>query len=170
MNAKLWDTKTGRATGRCTAVLETNRILDKIRVKIDTHYQKIMDRDNFVTVEKVKNAFSGLEHRQNTLLKLFEKHKEDYEKYYKAGMKSKSSYQKYLIVYKHLKEFLYQRYQLSDIALKELTLASILKTSICSCVWISIIAIIPYGFIHACSVQWYLLQSLSILYSKSNCS
>ncbi|WP_075557090.1 site-specific integrase [Parabacteroides timonensis] len=125
IDAKLWDTKTGRATGRSTAALETNRMLDKIRVKINAHYQEIMDRDNFVTAEKVKNAFSGLEHRQNTLLKIFEKHNEDYEKYFNAGMKSKSSYQKYQTVYKHLKEFLHQRYHLSDIALKELTPAFI---------------------------------------------
>lgn len=43
----LWDTKAGRATGRSTVALETNRMLDKMRVKINQHYQEIMDRDNF---------------------------------------------------------------------------------------------------------------------------
>lgn len=100
-------------------------MLDKIRVKINGHYQEIMDRDNFVTAEKVKNAFLGLEHRQNTLLKVFERFNEDYEKLYEAGMKSKSSLSKYQTVYKHLKEFIYQRYHMSDIALKELTPAFI---------------------------------------------
>ncbi len=125
VDAKIWDAKTGRATGRSTVALETNRMLDKIRVKINGHYQEIMDRDNYVTAEKVKNAFLGLEHRQYTLLKVFERHNEDYEKLYKAGMKAKSSFEKYLTVYKHLKEFIYQRYHMSDIALKELTPAFI---------------------------------------------
>lgn len=125
VDAKIWDAKTGRATGRSTVALETNRMLDKIRVKINGHYQEIMDRDNFVTAEKVKNAFLGLEHRQNTLLKVFERFNEDYEKLYEAGMKSKSSLSKYQTVYKHLKEFIYQRYHMSDIALKELTPAFI---------------------------------------------
>lgn len=44
---------------------------NKIRVKINGHSQEIMDRDNYVTAEKVKNAFLGLEHRQYTLLKVF---------------------------------------------------------------------------------------------------
>lgn len=65
-----------------------NRMLDKIRVKINSHYQEILDRDNYVTAEKVKNAFLGLEHRQHTLLKVFEQYNEDYEKLVKAGMKS----------------------------------------------------------------------------------
>ncbi len=125
VNPKIWDAKTGRATGRSTMALETNRMLDKIRVKINGHYQEIMDRDNYVTAEKVKNAFLGLEHRQYTLLKVFERYNEDYEKLYEAGMKSKSSLSKYQTVYKHLKEFIYQRYHLSDIALKELTPAFI---------------------------------------------
>lgn len=71
------------------------------------HYQEIMDRDNFVTAEKVKNAFLGLEHRCHTLMKVYEQFTADYAKMVEAGMKSKKSYEKYLVVYKHLKKFLY---------------------------------------------------------------
>ena len=48
VDPKLWDTKGGRVTGRSTAALETNRMLDKMRVRINRHYQEIMERDNFV--------------------------------------------------------------------------------------------------------------------------
>ncbi len=58
VDPKLWDTKGGRVTGRSTAALETNRMLDKMRVRINKHYQEIMERDNFVTAEKVKTPFS----------------------------------------------------------------------------------------------------------------
>ena len=125
IDPKLWDTKTGRATGRSAVAMETNRMLDKIRVKINSHYQEILDRDNYVTAEKVKNALLGLEHRQHTLMKVFEQYNEDYEKLVKAGMKSPKSLNKYQVVYKHLKEFLNQRYHVSDIALKELAPAFI---------------------------------------------
>ena len=33
VDPKLWDTKGGRVTGRSTAALETNRMLDKMRVR-----------------------------------------------------------------------------------------------------------------------------------------
>ena len=131
IDAKMWDAKTGRATGRSTAALETNRMLDKIRVKINGHYQEIMDRDNYVTAEKVKNAFLGLEYRQTPC-----------SKYLSVSMRIIRSCmnrneievqpEQYQTVYKHLKEFIYQRYRMSDIALKELLPLS-LPTLICSC-------------------------------------
>lgn len=125
VDPKLWDTKGGRVTGRSTAALETNRMLDKMRVRINRHYQEIMERDNFVTAEKVKNAFLGLEHRYHTLMQVFRQHNEDYEKQVEAGMKAKGTLLKYKTVYKHLQEFLSIRYRVKDIALKELTPAFI---------------------------------------------
>ena len=125
IDPKLWDTKGGRVTGRSTAALETNRMLDKMRVRINKHYQEIMERDNFVTAEKVKNAFLGLEHRYHTLMQVFRQHNEDYEKQVEAGMKAKGTLLKYKTVYKHLQEFLNIRYHVKDIALKELTPAFI---------------------------------------------
>lgn len=56
-NPDLWDTKGGRMIGKSMQALEVNRKLDKMRVSISKHYQEIMDRDNFVTADKVKNAF-----------------------------------------------------------------------------------------------------------------
>ena len=125
VDPKLWDTKGGRVTGRSAAALETNRMLDKMRVRINRHYQEIMERDNFVTAEKVKNAFLGLEHRYHTLMQVFRQHNEDYEKQVEAGMKAKGTLLKYRTVYKHLQEFLSIRYHVKDIALKELTPAFI---------------------------------------------
>ncbi|WP_304966014.1 site-specific integrase, partial [Paramuribaculum intestinale] len=125
VDPKLWDTKGGRVTGRSTAALETNRMLDKMRVRINRHYQEIMERDNFVTAEKVKNAFLGLEHRYHTLMQVFRQHNEDYEKQVEAGMKAKGTLLKYRTVYKHMQEFLDIRYHVKDIALKELTPAFI---------------------------------------------
>ena len=125
VDPKLWDTKGGRVTGRSTAALETNRLLDKMRVRINGHYQEIMERDNFVTAEKVKNAFLGLEHRCHTLMQVFRRYNEDYARQAEAGMKAKGTLQKYLTVYKHLLEFLTVRYHVKDIALKELTPAFI---------------------------------------------
>ena len=97
VDPKLWDTKGGRVTGRSSAALETNRMLDKMRVRINKHYQEIMERDNFVTAEKVKNAFLGLEHRYHTLMQVFRQHNEDYEKQVEAGMKAKGTLLKYRI-------------------------------------------------------------------------
>ena len=44
-----------------------------------------------VTAEKVKNAFLGLEHRYHTLMQVYRRHNEDYEKQVEAGMKAKGT-------------------------------------------------------------------------------
>ena len=124
-NPKLWDTKGGRMTGKSMQALEVNRKLDKMRVSINKHYQEILDRDNYVTAEKVKNAFLGLEYRCQTLLKVYAQYNEDYEKLYKAGMRSWGSLRRYRCVYRHLQEFLQSRYHVNDISLKELNPAFI---------------------------------------------
>ena len=125
IDPKVWDTKSGRATGRSAVAIEANRMLDNMRVSINKHYREIMERDNYVTAEKVKNAFLGLEHRCRTLLQVYKQHNEDYQKMYEAGMKAKATLLKYQCVYRHLEEFIYQRYHVKDIALKELTPAFI---------------------------------------------
>ena len=57
VDPKLWDTKGGRVTGR-SARHSKRTIADKMRVRINRHYQEIMERDNFVTAEKVRTPFS----------------------------------------------------------------------------------------------------------------
>lgn len=120
VNPDLWDTHSGRASGRTTEAKETNLFLDNIRVGVNTHYREIFDKDNYVTAEKVKNAYLGLGMKHETILKVFAQHNEDFEKQV-GKMKSKSTYQKYCTVYRHLQDFIRYRYKVSDMALKELT-------------------------------------------------
>lgn len=121
---KTWNIELGRVSGRSTVAQETNRMLDKIRVGINKAYQDICDKDNYVTAEKVRNVFLGMGMNHETLLAVFRQHNEDYEKQV-GKIKSLRSYWKYGIVYKHLEEFIKQRYKVSDIALKELAPAFI---------------------------------------------
>ena len=96
-------------------------MLDKIRVGI---YHKIVDWDNYVTAEKVSNAYLGLGMNHEIQLTVFRQHNEDYEKQV-GKLKSLRSYWEYCTVYKHLAEFIEKRYKVSDIALRKLTPAFI---------------------------------------------
>ena len=116
----IWEPKGGHAKGKSLAAREVNRELDKIKASVVKHYQEIMMRDNYVTAEKVKNAFLGLEFRYQTLLTAYDQWVEEYKKQYEAGLKSKASLEKYQCVRKHLKDFMQIRYNISDIALKEI--------------------------------------------------
>ena len=121
---KLWNVNLGRMSGRSIVAQETNRMLDKIRIGINKAYQEIMDRDGYVSAEKVRNAFLGMGQNHKTLLAVFRQHNEDYAKQV-GKMKSQRSYWKYCTVYNHLEEFIKHRYKVSDIALRELSQAFI---------------------------------------------
>ena len=103
----MWNVETGRLSGRSLVAQEGNRMLDKIRVGINRAYQEVCDADNYVTAEKVRNAYLGLGQNHKTLLAVFRQHNEDYAKMV-GKMKSERSYWKYCTVYNHLSEFIRQ--------------------------------------------------------------
>ena len=119
IEAGLWGAKGRRAIGKSVVSREVNRTLDKIRAGITRHYHSIMDGDNFVTAEKVRNAFQGIDSHSHTLMKLYEDLLDDYSRKVSCGMKSKATEQKYKAVYGHLCRFLQVRYHVSDISLRE---------------------------------------------------
>ncbi|GHT38098.1 tyrosine recombinase [Bacteroidia bacterium] len=120
IDPKLWDADAGRATGRTEQAREANCLLDKTGAGITEHYRGIVNRDGYVSAEKVKNAYLGMDMRCETLLKVYGRHNADFGKMCEAGSRSKSTRNKYLTVYSLLKEFIRCRYNRSDIALKEI--------------------------------------------------
>ncbi|GAB6118891.1 site-specific integrase [Dysgonomonas termitidis] len=121
----LWETNYNRAAGRSDYARQINSLLDEIKAGIDRHYKKVLERDSYVTAEKVKNSFLGIDLRSETLLQVFRQHNRDFEEMKNAGLRSKSTYQKYKDVYLHLEAFIKKRYNRSDIALIELAPAFI---------------------------------------------
>ena len=54
---ELWDAKGNRAKGKSLEARETNLALDNIKAQIIKHYQRISDREAFVTAEMVRNEY-----------------------------------------------------------------------------------------------------------------
>ena len=55
----LWDTKGNKVAGKSVVAQKINQKLDNIKTQIGKQYQNICDKDNFVSAEKVKNAYLG---------------------------------------------------------------------------------------------------------------
>ena len=117
----LWETKFNQAIGRSEKASEVNRLLDGIKSGIEKHYKKVLDRDAYVTAEKVKNSFLGIDLRSETLLQVFRQFVEEYSDMVKAGKRAKTTLEKYKHCYQHLEAFLKDRHNRKDIALIELT-------------------------------------------------
>jgi len=116
----IWEVNGGHAIGKSLSARNVNTQLDAIRGKINDYYDEIMRRDGYVTAEKLRNAYQGLEFRFNSIMTVYKQFIEDYEKQVAGGLKSKRTLEKYKSVYKHLADYLQVRFHVSDMALKEI--------------------------------------------------
>lgn len=121
---RLWDVKNNRASGKSVEAQRINHAVDKIRVEVNRRYQELMQTDGYVTAAKLKDAYLGIGVKQETLLKLFEQHNSEFTK--KVGhSRAKGTFQRYVTVCKHIREFIPHTYKRDDIPLKELNLSFI---------------------------------------------
>ena len=117
---ELWDAKGNRAKGKSREAGDINLALDNIKAQIIRHYQRLSDREAFVTAEMVRNAFQGLGTEYETLLGAFDKDNESFKK--RIGIdRAKGSYQVRVRSRNHLAAFIRKRYRRSDISMLELT-------------------------------------------------
>ena len=56
----MWDAKGNRAKGKSKEARDINLALDNIKAQIIKHYQRLSDREAFVTAEMVRNAYQGI--------------------------------------------------------------------------------------------------------------
>jgi len=60
----------GKAEGKTKEAREINQALDKVRFDLKNHYDLIYDRDGYVTPEKLRDTYLGIEIQRNTLISL----------------------------------------------------------------------------------------------------
>lgn len=117
---ELWDAKGNRAKGKSREARDINLALDNIKAQIIKHYQRLSDREAFVTAEMVRNAFQGLGTEYETLLGAFDKDNESFRK--RIGIdRAEGSYRVRVRVRNHLAAFIKKCYRRSDISMLELT-------------------------------------------------
>ena len=115
----LWDTKANRAAGKSLEAQKINQKLDNIKTQIGKQYQSICDKDNFVSAEKVKNAYLGFGDEFRTFFSIADEFYESYAK--RVGKdRTEGSYEQLIINRRRVELFLRDRYNLSDIPIKEI--------------------------------------------------
>jgi site-specific recombinase XerD len=118
VNPKLWDVEPGKATGRTAESTLINALVENTKATLIKAYRDLQERDSYVTAERVKNIFLGIESKQHTLLELFDRHNR--ERKLRIGVDiCQSQYDYYCLVRERLADFIHRWYNLSDIPLKE---------------------------------------------------
>ena len=117
---ELWDVKGNRVAGKSVEAQKINQKLENIKTQIGKQYQKISDHDNFVSAEKVKNAYLGFGDEYRTFFSIADEFYEQYSR--RVGKdRTEGSYEQLLINRRRVEMFLKDRYSLSDIPIKEIT-------------------------------------------------
>lgn len=117
---EMWDAQIGRAIGKGKEITKINRTLDNLEQEIQSHYDRLVLEDGYVTAEAVKNALNGIGKKATGLLELFREHNEEFK--LRVGVnRVKETYEQYLYSYKVLAKFLWLRFQVEEIALNQLT-------------------------------------------------
>ena len=119
VRSSLWDAKANKAAGKSLEAQRLNEKLENIKTNIGKQYQRLCDRDSYVTAEKVRNAFLGMGDDCRLLLQTFDEYLADFRK--RVGKdRAYSSYEDYCKRRRRLASFLEYEYRVKDIAFKEL--------------------------------------------------
>ena len=116
----LWDAKGNRAKGKSIEARDINHALDNIKAQIIKHYQRISDREAYVTAEMVRNAYQGIGREYETLLGAFDKDNATFQK--RVGTdRVKATYMARVRARNHVAAFIKANYKRSDLSMLELT-------------------------------------------------
>ena len=74
VRSSLWDAKANKAAGKSFEAQRLNEKLENIKTNIGKQYQRLCDRDSYVTAEKVRNAFLGMGDACRLLLQTFDEY------------------------------------------------------------------------------------------------
>lgn len=116
VSSAIWDPKSGRGKGQTNEALQLNRYLDSIKGQMIMHYHSLSEANEVVTASMVRDAFLGTNIKSNTLLAVFEEFNDRQEKLIGIDL-AQSTFNKYDLTYRRLKEFLKVKMRKNDILL-----------------------------------------------------
>lgn len=119
INPDKWNSKAGKAIGTKEDAKTLNAYIDTLRTKVYEQQKKIIEKNEFVTAEALKNGLLGISEKKQTLVELFKHHNEEMKSLIGKDFAS-GTVTRYDTVLKILVEFLQKKYKTSDIYLTQL--------------------------------------------------
>jgi site-specific recombinase XerD len=119
-----WDAKAGLATGKSNETNDANRRIEELRTQLARYYKSLIESDGYVSAEALKNALRGIGLNQNTLMQEFAELVEEKRK--SVGIKIQpNTFSPYIPAFRHMKDFLLQKYGVSDIPFRQVDITFI---------------------------------------------
>ena len=116
---ELWDSKAAKAIGRTQKILDFNKRIEEIRYVLQDHYYELQKTHGYVTAEMVKNAYMGVTAKAESLMPIYDEFLAETKKMIGIN-RSDKTYQKYERCKRRVVEFMKEKYNRTDIPLREL--------------------------------------------------
>jgi len=101
--------------------IEFNNFINLSRLKLYECQSKLLMKNIPVNIHTIKDMFQGkIDERDTSLVKLYQKHNDEYEALYKKNGVSYAAWQKHMTTLTHLKAYLKEKYNRTDIEMVEI--------------------------------------------------
>jgi len=114
-----WNSKANKVSGSSAEAKQVNRNLDIIKNRIYEIYQRLLDNEEDISAEKIKNEYSGNNNMQKSILEMFEEHNNRMDSLVGKDY-SFRTLQRYKTTKKHLAAFISSSFKLKDYPVKEI--------------------------------------------------
>ena len=127
----------GKAIGRTKEAKNINDALDKIKIALDNQYKIILEKDGYVTPDKLRNTYLGKEIRKNTVLSLYNIKVEQKRNLVGKTIRD-TTLSKYLATQKRVGDFMAYKYKKDDMPIRDVdfqfvTDYEVYLKSVCRC-------------------------------------
>jgi hypothetical protein len=115
---ELWDIDRRKAKGTKEDARQLNAHLDMICLKIKRFHTKMIEVEQEVTAESLRDMFLGKDAKIKMLVEVFNRHNDDMQRLIGNGF-SENTFRTFKSSLKHLKGYLLSKHEVSDIDLKK---------------------------------------------------
>ena len=134
-----WNKKAGRASGNKEDAKALNAYLDMMQVKVYEAHRELINAQEEVTAEKLKNKLLGIQiQKPRMILESFAEHNQQMEKLVARNAYAKGTQTRFETIYRHTERFIKSKFGVDDIPITNLDYGFItdfefyLKSQVCA--------------------------------------
>lgn len=114
-----WNVNSGKVKGNSEEARIINNYLNQVYLKLQKIYDKLLEKDEFVSAQTMKSIYQGNNTKQHCLLELFKYHNEQIKAQLGQGY-SAGTLERYETTYNHTAAFIKYHYKRDEYMLSEL--------------------------------------------------
>jgi len=114
-----WNANTGRCNGTKEDAKLLNAFLDILQTKVYEVRRKLLEKNEIITAERLKNALKGTDGTVRMLMKIFQQHNDEVKNLVGKDF-APGTLERYKTSYDHTKSFMEWKYGVSDLDIKKL--------------------------------------------------